>query len=109
MYTPPIPRTASKLLRKFIVLKFLRIDLEVTSEEFFEFVMYDKIFKVNFFTFENLIIHHKFKKTSKVTSKSIGKNFQTMNFRSDFQAVCGIGGVYCVSLMICMSCCHDVK
>ena len=28
----------------------VRIDLEVTLEDFFEFVVYDQIFKVNFFT-----------------------------------------------------------
>ncbi len=32
--TPPIPQITSKLLQKFMLLKFFRIDLEVTSEVF---------------------------------------------------------------------------
>ena len=43
--TPLIPQITSKSLRKFMVLKFFQIDLEVTSEVFFRFVVYDQIFK----------------------------------------------------------------
>ena len=50
--------------------------------------------------FNNQIIHNKSQKNSEVipellrrASKSIQKNFQTMNFRSDFEAIRGISGV----------------
>ena len=59
-FTPPIPRTASKLLQKFMVLKFFCIWFRSYFGIFFRFMVYDENFKwMKYHPFQNLIIHHK--------------------------------------------------
>ncbi len=69
-----------------------RFDLEATSEVFSDLWCMIKVLSEHH-PFENLIIQHKSEKTSEVTSKSIWKNFKTMNFGSDFEVIRGISVV----------------